>query len=123
MAALTALGLDRSEGTLVCVAAPDSVLGEAAAMKPRPAFASSLLTASPAERILWWPGRSHLTETMLARLRWLLETSAGEAWLLIDIRDDDAPRLVELREALTAAGFHVGAAVCPPGETGFLVSL
>ena len=123
MAALTALGLDRSEGTLVCVAAPDSVLGEAAAMKPRPAFASSLLTASPASRILWWPGRSHLTETMLARLRWLLETSAGEAWVLLDAGDDDAPTLAELRSALTAGGFQIGAAVSQPRESGFVVSL
>ncbi len=123
MAALTALGLDRSEGTLVCVSAPDSVLGEAAAMKPRPAFASSLLTASPASRILWWPGRSHLTETMLARLRWLLETSAGEAWVLLDAGDDDAPTLAELRSALTAGGFQIGAAVSQPGESGFVVSL
>lgn len=47
MGALADLGLSTSDGPIMLVSAPDSVLAEASRMKPRPAFASSILTAEP----------------------------------------------------------------------------
>src|SRR5512141_627215 len=100
MGALTGLGLTTSEGAIMCVGAPDSVLAEAARMKPRPSFASSLLTAEPTARLLWWPSRAQLSTTMFARLRWLLESGAAQAWALVDLEDEDSPSERELTEAL-----------------------
>ena len=87
MGALTDLGLDTTDGAIMCVAAPDSVLAEAGAMKPRPSFASTLLTAEPTARLVWWPERRYLEPQTLSRLKWLIETARGQAWLILDEQD------------------------------------
>jgi hypothetical protein len=121
MGALTGLGLTTSDGAIMCVGAPDSVLAEAARMTPRPSFAPSLLTAEPTARLLWWPSRGQLSMTMLARLRWLLESGGGQAWVLFDPEDEDSPTSCELNEALEAIGFAAGEPV--PAGTEFALPL
>ena len=103
MGALKELGLDTKDGAIMCVAAPDSVLAEAGAMKPRPSFASTLLTAEPTARLLWWPEKQHLEPQTLARLRWLIQTAAGKAWLIVDSEEDESPGVEELVAALESA--------------------
>lgn len=106
MGLLADLGLNTADGPIMCVAAPDSVLAEAAAMKPRPSFASSLLTAEPTARLLWWPERDQLTATMLQRLKWLLEASAGGIWLVLET-DDASPTEHEVGERLANSGLSL----------------
>jgi hypothetical protein len=90
------------------VSAPDSVMAEAGAMKPRPAFASSIMTAEPAAHILWWPEPRYLADGALSRLRWLLENGGpGGAWLVLDADDDALPTLDALRDLVSAAGLAV----------------
>jgi hypothetical protein len=96
MALLAELGIDTNETTTLLVNAPDYVLPDVAALKPRPAFASSLQTAEPTRRIIWWPERSYLTAPMVSRLRWMLETAAGEAWLLYDPEDPETVTPTEI---------------------------
>jgi hypothetical protein len=109
MGALTDLGLDTIDGAIMCVAAPDSVLAEAGAMKPRPSFASTLLTAEPTARLVWWPERRYLEPQTLARLKWLIETARGQAWLILDDAEEESPSEAELRTALAEAGLSAGA--------------
>jgi hypothetical protein len=91
MAILKDLGLDGLRGPLMLIAPPDSALAEAGAMKPRPSFASSMLTAEPAAVIVWWPEAEALTETAWARLRWFLASDAGYALVVIDPREGLPP--------------------------------
>ncbi|MFN0146747.1 MAG: hypothetical protein ACKVT1_09565 [Dehalococcoidia bacterium] len=91
MGLLASLGLEAGPGGLMLVGAPDSVLAEAGAMKPRPSFASSMMTAEPAARIAWWPERESLTATALQRLAWFLASGAGEAWIIIDESEELPP--------------------------------
>ena len=93
------------------VAAPDSVLAEAGAMKPRPSFASTLVTAKPTARLVWWPERRHLEAQTLGRLRWLLEVSGGGAWLVVDESEEESPSEDELRAILEAVGLRPGPSV------------
>jgi hypothetical protein len=95
----------------MCVSAPDSVLAEAGAMRPRPSFASSLLTAEPTARLLWWPERAELSGQMLTRLKWLLEVSRGEAWLMLDDSDEESLSATELAQLFEETGIAVGPAV------------
>ncbi|MEO8541175.1 MAG: hypothetical protein ABI577_15645, partial [bacterium] len=111
MGVFSELGLHAPDGPIMCVAAPDSVLAEASLMKPRPSFASTLLTAEPTARLVWWPEVVHLEDRFMARLQWLLATSGGKAWLVIDPRDEDAPLSSALVEALQRSGLVVGDAV------------
>ena len=104
MGALTDLGLDTADGAIMCVAAPDSVLAEAGAMKPRPSFASTLLTAEPTARLVWWPERRYLEPQTLARLKWLIETANGQGWLILDEAEEESPSDEELRTALAEIG-------------------
>ena len=104
MGALTDLGLDTTDGAIMCVAAPDSVLAEAGAMKPRPSFASTLLTAEPTARLVWWPERRYLEPQTLSRLKWLIETTRGQAWLILDAAEEESPSEEELLAALEDAG-------------------
>ncbi len=107
MGALADLGLDTAGGAIMCVAAPDSVLAEAGAMKPRPSFASTLVTAEPTARLVWWPEREYLEPQAFARLRWLLETSRGPGWLVLDDGEEESPSEAELRPLLEGAGLRV----------------
>lgn len=86
------------------VSAPDSVLAEASLMKPRPSFASTLLTAEPSPRIIWWPERRHLDGGTLSRLGWMLKAASGEAWLVVDPAEDESPSTAEVTDALPPAG-------------------
>jgi hypothetical protein len=124
MGALTDLGLNTADGAIMCVSAPDSVLAEAGAMSPRPSFASTLLTAEPTARLVWWPERRHLEPQTLRRLRWLLEMSGGQAWLVLDAGEEESPSEAELRGALAEAGMGRERAVAlGRGETAVPVML
>jgi hypothetical protein len=114
MGALTTLGLNTRDGPIMIVAAPDSVLAEAGAMKPRPSFASTLLTAEPAARLVWWPERCHLDSQTLARLHWLISGGGGQAWLLLDAGEEESPSEADLLSALKGAGLASG----PPRDVG-----
>ena len=107
MGALADLGLTTDDGPIVVICAPDSVLAEAGAMTPRPAFASTLLTADPAARIVWWPERRHLKPGTLARLAWLADAAGGRTWLIIDPAEDESPGVAELSIALERAGLRM----------------
>ena len=111
MGALSDLGLTTSDGPIMVVAAPDSVLAEAGAMKPRPSFASTLVTAKPTARLVWWPERRHLEAQTLGRLRWLLEVSGGGVWLVPGGSEEGAPSGIELRAIPGAVGLRAGASV------------
>lgn len=103
MGALADLGLSTEGGAIMLVSAPDSVLAEASRMKPRPAFASTILTAEPTSRILWWPERAHLDPGLLSRLAWMISVARGEAWLILDPAEPESPRVDELTPLLGAA--------------------
>jgi len=107
MGALTDLGLTTDDGSIMVISAPDSVLAEAGAMKPRPSFASTLLTAEPASRIVWWPEKRHLDGGTLRRLGWMVGPGSGVAWLVIDPAEEESPGGDELRAALLAVGMAV----------------
>ncbi len=103
MGALADLGLSTADGPIMLVSAPDSVLAEASRMKPRPAFASSILTAEPTARILWWPERAQLDPALLSRLAWMTAVARGEAWLILDPAEPESPAPAELHPLLAAA--------------------
>lgn len=107
MGALTDLGLTTDDGSIMVISAPDSVLAEAAAMKPRPSFASTLLTAEPASRIVWWPEKRHMDGGTLQRLAWMVDSGGAVAWLVIDPAEEESPGSDELRTALAAVGMAV----------------
>lgn len=115
MGALTELGLNTTDGPIMCVAAPDSVLAEAASMKPRPSFASTLVTAEPTARLLWWPEKQHLEPQTLERLRWLVEVANGQCWLILDGDEGESPNAAELVAALQASGLGHGTAIALAG--------
>jgi hypothetical protein len=100
MGALADLGLDTTDGAILLISAPDSVLAEAGAMKPRPAFVSNLLTAHPAPRIVWWPERQHMDAGTMRRLAWMVSNAPGEAWLIIDPAEEESPAAEDVRTAL-----------------------
>jgi len=87
--------------------APDSVLAAAAAMKPRPSFASTLQVSEPTPRIAWWTERRLLDPATLSRLHWMVQSAAGEAWLIFDPTDDESLTTAEVRTALNASPFEV----------------
>ncbi|MGB4863049.1 MAG: hypothetical protein WBO97_11360 [Tepidiformaceae bacterium] len=122
MGALTDLHLNTTDGPITCVAAPDSVLAEASAMKPRPSFAPNLLTAEPTARLLWWPERQHLEPHTFTRLKWLIETAGGETWLVLDSEEPESPAAAELASGLASAGLAAGEAI-KLGRTEFAVSV
>jgi hypothetical protein len=103
MGALADLGLSTDAGPIMLVSAPDSVLAEASRMKPRPAFASTILTAEPTPRILWWPERAHLEAGVLSRLAWMTSVARGEAWLILDPSEPESPAVDELTPLLASA--------------------
>jgi hypothetical protein len=106
------------------ISPPDSVLAEAGAMKPRPSIASTLAVAEPTLRIAWWPERRHLIPGTLSRLRWMVETAGGRAWLIFDPTDDDALTVDEVRTAAEAAGFSAAREVpLDPGDIALELSL
>lgn len=107
MGALADLALNTADGAIMCVSAPDSVLAEAGAMSPRPSFASTLVTAEPTARLVWWPERQHLEPPTFSRLRWLLETSRGPGWLVLDEGEEESPSESELLPLLEGAGVQV----------------
>jgi len=107
MDALSVLGLDSSEGPLMLINAPDSVLAAAAAMKPRPSFASTLQVGEPTPRIAWWTERRLLDAATLSRLHWMVQTAAGEAWLIFDPFDDEGLTVGEVRSALAETAFEM----------------
>ncbi|WBL37143.1 hypothetical protein O0235_06125 [Tepidiforma flava] len=103
MGALADLGLSTADGPIMLVSAPDSVLAEASRMKPRPAFASTILTAEPTPRILWWPERAHLDPAVLSRLAWMTSVARGEAWLILDPAEPESPASAEIQPLLGPA--------------------
>jgi len=124
MGALTALGLNTAEGAIMCVSAPDSVLAEAGLMKPRPSFASTLLTAEPTARMVWWPEKRHMDRQTLGRLKWMLEVGGGLAWLVVDADEEESPSEDELATALAAVGLSPGSGVeLGRGETAIAITV
>jgi hypothetical protein len=124
MGALADLGLSTADGGIMCVSAPDSVLAEAGAMSPRPSFASTLLTAEPTARLVWWPERQHLAKHVFERLRWLIEMSGGQAWLVLDEGEEESPSEAELLPLLDHAGLKADRSQpLGRGETALRVSL
>lgn len=107
MGALTDLGLTTDDGSIMVISAPDSVLAESGAMKPRPSFASTLLTAEPAARIVWWPEKRYMDRGTLQRLAWMVEAGGAVAWLVIDPAEEESPSGDALRAALAAVGMAV----------------
>ena len=107
MGALSDLGLSTEDGGILLISAPDSVLAEAGAMKPRPAFVSNLLTAHPAARIVWWPERQHLEPGSMRRLGWMVSNAPGEAWLVVDPTEAESPSAAEVRAALEGTGLEL----------------
>ena len=124
MGALTDLGLTTGDGSIMVISAPDSVLAEAGAMKPRPSFASTLLTAEPASRIVWWPEKRHMDAGTLRRLAWMVESGGAVAWLVIDPAEEESPRGEELRADVAAVGMAVAEKRdIGRGEVAFRVTL
>lgn len=123
MGALTDLGLTTDDGSIMVISTPDSVLAEAGAMKPRPSFASTLLTAEPAARIVWWPEKCHMDGGTLRRLAWMVESGGAVAWLVIDPAEEESPGRDELRTALAGAGMAaVDERMIGRGEVAFRVT-
>lgn len=110
------LGIDTSATPVLLVNAPDHVLAAAGQRKPRPAFASSIMTAEPTANILWWPERAQLTEATLSRLRWMLQVANGAGWLLYDPEDTDTVTGEEIVAAVQAIGMRPGGRL--PLESG-----
>lgn len=73
------------------ISPPDGVLAEAGRLSPRPSFASSIMTAEPADVLAWWPETDALGDAAIAKLRWMLEMANGSAWVLVDPREDVPP--------------------------------
>ncbi len=107
MGALADLGLSTADGPIMLVSPPDSVLAEASRMKPRPAFASTILTAEPTPRIVWWPERAHLDAALLSRLAWMTSVARGEAWLILDPAEPESPSPAELHPLLPQAALEL----------------
>jgi hypothetical protein len=82
MGTLTELGLISEK--LMLVSPPDDVLAEAGRMNPRPATASTIQTAEPTPWIAWWLEQRFLDPAPLSRLKWILESGNGQAWLIFD---------------------------------------
>ncbi len=121
MSVLAELGLADGVGSLLLAAPPDGLLAEAGRLKPRPTFASSLMTAEPADRIAWWPDARTLTAGALARLRWMLASSAGQGWLVFDAEDAPPDRAV-FEALLTVAGLAlIELRALSTGDTAFHV--
>ncbi len=109
MGALTDLGITSADAPILCIAAPDSVLAEAGAMRPRPTFAPSVFTARPAARIVWWPDLHEFEAHALRRLHWLVEIAGtNDAWLILDPADPSSPPEDSARLALNGAGLAAG---------------
>ena len=85
-------------GPLLLVAPPDAVLAEAGRMHPRPSTASTIQTAEPSPRMAWWTEQRFIAPGTLSRLRWMLESANGEAWVIFDPSDEGLTR-----EFVTAA--------------------
>ncbi len=106
---------------LMLIAPPDAVLAEAGRMHPRPSTASTIQTAEPTATIAWWTEERFLAAAPMSRLRWLLESSGGRAWLLFD-PEDEGLTIERVREAVSGAGLTAGESVAlASGETGLLV--
>ncbi len=75
-------------GPLLLVAPPDAVLAEAGRMQPRPSTASTIQTAEPSARMVWWTEQRFLAPGPLSRLRWMLEAANGDAWVIFDPADE-----------------------------------
>ena len=86
MGTLTELSL--TSETLMLVSPPDDVLAEAGRMQPRPATASTIQTAEPTPWIAWWLESRFLEPAQLSRLKWVLSSGQGEAWLIFDPADE-----------------------------------
>lgn len=118
MATLAELGLREASPGILLVGAPDAVLAEAGRMKPRPSSASTLQTAEPTARILWWPARSLMQPAHVSRLRWMIEMARGEAWVVVDPEDEESATADEVLAALAAIGMPVtGQQALSSGET------
>ncbi|GBD24438.1 hypothetical protein HRbin29_02116 [bacterium HR29] len=97
------LGLDQGEDRVLLIEPPDAVLAEAGRVSPRPAVASSVHTARPARRIVWWPEPDTFEPGTLSRLRWLAVASGAVLWVIADAAaglDGES-----VAERLRAAGF------------------
>lgn len=106
MGVLGELGLEGVDSRLMLIAPPDSALAEAATLSPRPSIASTLQVSEPAAMVVWWPERRLLQPASLSRLRWMLESGEGEAWLVVD-PSDEAMSSAELCSAVQAASLTV----------------
>ncbi len=108
------LGLDRGEDRLLLIEPPDAVLAEAGGISPRPAVASSVHTARPARRIVWWPEPETFEPGALARLRWLAAASGAVLWVVADAAAGLDGESVAAR--LRAAGFAAERRALAAGE-------
>lgn len=93
------------DGPLMLIAPPDGVLAAAGGRSPRPSFASSIEVAEPAPQIVWWVEAETFGPGPLRKLRWLLESSRGTAWVILD--PDDGPTPGDATALLAAAGVRV----------------
>ncbi|MFN0094191.1 MAG: hypothetical protein ACKVVT_05360 [Dehalococcoidia bacterium] len=109
MSDLAALGLAQS-ASLLLVAPPDDVMAEAARMRPRPSSASSIMTAEPAQEIVWWLAPEDLMAAAAQKIAWMVGVSHGRVWLVLEEGD-----------ALTAPGLALEAAPPVEGRTVFVV--
>ena len=121
MSLLNDLGLTDGAGSLLLASAPDALLSEAGRLKPRPTFASGLMTAEPADRIVWWPNERTLSAGALSRLRWMLASAGGEGWLVFDA-EDQPPAEPELASLLAVAALAlIERLPFPDGECAYRV--
>ena len=110
---LAELGLT-GEPRLMLVAAPDGVMAEASSLRPRPSFASGLMTAEPTPRIVWWAEPDELTPGALQRMGWMVSAAAGEAWLVLEgphpgpllPEGEGAGSVADVRAEVAAAGLR-----------------
>jgi hypothetical protein len=119
MPILQDLGLEGLGASLMLIAPPDSALAEAGAMKPRPSFATNMLTAEPAAVIAWWPEAEALTDTAWARLQWFLASAEGYALVVVDPREG-LPPADEVAALAWAAGLRETARLALPAGQAVL---
>jgi hypothetical protein len=104
---LTELGI--GDGTqLMLISPPDGVLAEAGKLRPRPSFASSVMTAEPTDVIAWWPEGDTFTAAALARLEWMVAWARGVAWVILD-PGEGAPGAPEAARLAAEHGLRVTA--------------
>lgn len=123
MGTLAELQLSTDDAPIMLIAPSDEALAEAAAMRPRPSVASSLLVAEPTARIVWWAARDDLTPGDIERFRWMVTAVQGaEAWVVLDPEDTPPITASEFGALLDGSGLRAdGERTLASGETAVRV--